>query len=124
MPSLGDIHVLLVDDNKQMRTTVQHPDAAAYADTMREVNSEAFAAYRRMLRDGVPRELARSVLPLATYSRMFATVDLHNLAHFLTLRLHEHAQYEIRVYAEAMLKLIEPIVSVAVAAMRKHYNWS
>lgn len=40
-----------------------------------------------------------------------------------TLRLHEHAQYEIRVYAEAMLQLIEPIVPVTVAAMRKHYGW-
>lgn len=109
--------------NKQMRTTEQHPYAAAFVDTMREINSEAFAAYRRMLGDGVPRELARSVLPVATYSHMFATVDLHNLAHFLTLRLHEHAQYEIRVYAEAMLQLIEPIVPVTVAAMRKHYNW-
>jgi thymidylate synthase (FAD) len=51
---------------------------------------------------------------------MFATVDLHNLMHFLKLRLHEHSQYEIRVYAEAMLKLIEPIVPYSVAAFRKH----
>jgi len=40
--------------------------------------------------------------------------------HFLKLRLHEHAQKEIRVYAEAMLALIEPIVPIAVAAMKKH----
>lgn len=111
-------------DNKQMRTTVQHPNANIWQACIVETCQEAFADYRAMLSNGVPRELARSVLPLATYSRMFATVDLHNLAHFLTLRLHEHAQYEIRVYAEAMLKLIEPIVPVAVAAMRKHYNWS
>lgn len=51
---------------------------------------------------------------------MFASVDLHNLAHFLKLRLHEHSQYEIRVYAEAMLELIEPIVPVTVAALRRH----
>jgi thymidylate synthase (FAD) len=50
---------------------------------------------------------------------MFATVDLHNLLHFLRLRLHSHAQYEIRVYAEAMLRLIEPIVPVAVAAFEE-----
>jgi thymidylate synthase ThyX len=48
---------------------------------------------------------------------MFATVDLHNLMHFLKLRLHEHAQYEIRVYAEAMLQLIEPLVPVTVAGI-------
>jgi thymidylate synthase (FAD) len=53
---------------------------------------------------------------------MFATVDLHNLLHFIKLRLHEHAQYEIRVYAEAMLSLIEPIVPVSIAAWREINN--
>jgi thymidylate synthase (FAD) len=51
---------------------------------------------------------------------MFATVDLHNLAQFLKLRLHEHSQYEIRVYAQAMLDLIEPIVPVTVAALKRN----
>jgi len=80
----------------------------------------AFKRYRELLADGCPRELARSVLPVATYNHMFATVDLHNLFHFLKLRLHPHAQYEIRVYAEATLSLIESIVPVAVAAFRQH----
>ena len=70
------------------------------------------------MKRGMPRELARSVLPVGTYSHMFCTVDLHNLFRFLTERLHSHAQYEIRVYAEAMLKLIEPIVPVAVKAFK------
>lgn len=48
-----------------------------------------------------------SVLPLSTYSHMFAKVNLHNLFHFLDLRLHEHAQYEIRVYAEAMAEIVK-----------------
>ncbi len=76
----------------------------------------AFSTYQKLLADGWPRELARSVLPVATYSHMFASVDLLNLLKFLTLRCHEHAQYEIRVYAEAMLELIRPIVPVCVAA--------
>jgi thymidylate synthase (FAD) len=111
-------------DNKQMRTTVPHHDGEAIQLVIRHHCEFAFKAYRSMLESGVPRELARSVLPVGTYSHMFATVDLHNLAHFLTLRLHEHAQYEIRVYAEAMLKLIEPIVPVAVAALKKHKGWA
>lgn len=49
---------------------------------------------------------------------MFATVNLHNLLGFLRLRLDSHAQYEIRVYAEAMLELIEPIVPESVKAFR------
>lgn len=105
--------------NKQMRTTETHPRAADWYQLMASHNVISFDLYRAMLRDGVPRELARSVLPVSTYSHMFATVDLHNLFHFLTLRLHEHAQYEIRVYAEAMLELIKPIVPVCVEAFHE-----
>jgi flavin-dependent thymidylate synthase len=108
------------DKNKQMRTTEPHPRAKDWQEMMFRVNRESFTMYRAMLDDGVPRELARSVLPVATYSHMFASVDLHNLFGFLKLRLHEHAQYEIRVYATAMLELIRPIVPVAVAAFLEH----
>jgi thymidylate synthase (FAD) len=106
--------------NKQMRTEEQHPFAEGWRDMMANLNRDSFTIYRDMIADGVPRELARTVLPVATYSHCFCTVDLHNLAHFLKLRLHEHSQYEIRVYAEAMLSLIEPIVPVAVAALKRH----
>jgi thymidylate synthase (FAD) len=83
---------------------------------VRHLMERAFLTYRDLLDAGWPRELARSLLTVATYSHMFAKVDLHNLFHFLTLRLHSHAQYEIRVYGEAILELIRPIVPVAVAA--------
>jgi thymidylate synthase (FAD) len=106
--------------NKQMRTDMQHPQAQEHADAIFKANSASFAIYKSMIADGVPRELARSVLPVGTYSHMFATVDLHNLFHFLKLRLHSHAQYEIRVYAEAMLELIEPVVPISTAAFRQH----
>jgi thymidylate synthase (FAD) len=76
----------------------------------------AFATYHALLKQDVPRELARMVLPLNTYSHMFTTMNLLNLFKFLTLRCDPHAQYEIRVYAEAILNLITPIVPRAVAA--------
>lgn len=106
--------------NKQMRTDVEHPGSIEIQDAISFACMKAFETYHQLLKVGAPRELARGVLPVNTYSRMFATVDLHNLAHFLKLRLHEHAQYEIRVYAQAMLELIEPIVPVAVAALKRH----
>lgn len=106
--------------NKQMRTDSTHERAADWARLIAGHCAVSFDLYRSALADGVPRELARGVLPVNTYSHMFATVDLHNLFHFLALRLHTHAQYEIRVYADAMLALIEPIVPVAVAAFREH----
>lgn len=87
-------------------------DLALYAD----VCETAFARYRILLDRGWPRELARCVLPLATYSKMFATLNLWNLFRFLTLRCDAHAQHEIRVYADAMRELIRPIVPVSLAA--------
>lgn len=66
--------------------------------------------------EGVARELARIVLPVATYTQMYWKANLHNIMHFLRLRADSHAQYEIRVYAEEMLKLIEPIVPMATRA--------
>jgi thymidylate synthase (FAD) len=85
-------------------------------ETMVAACQAAFATYRDLLAAGWPRELARSVLPVNTYSHMFATVDLLNLMKFLTLRCDGHAQYEIRVYANAMLDLIRPVVPVCVSA--------
>jgi thymidylate synthase (FAD) len=105
--------------NKQMRTVKQHQDALLFKDVMYKTNLAAFKAYKNMLTLGCPRELARTVLPVATYSHMFATVNLHNLFHFLRLRIHEHAQYEIRVYAVAILELIEQIVPVSVKAWKE-----
>jgi thymidylate synthase (FAD) len=99
---------------KQARVAAE-PDAIS-PSLIRDACEKAFGAYCALLARGVPRELARSVLPVATYSHMFAKVDLRNLFHFLTLRCDAHAQYEIRVYADAMLRLIRPIVPVAVAA--------
>jgi len=112
-------------DNKQMRTLSSEPltdiekhQIGMLRGTMNTQNREAFRTYNRLLERGVPRELARSVLPVATYSHMFATMNLNNLFKFLGERLHIHAQYEIRVYAQAILELIEPIVPVAVAAFK------
>lgn len=55
----------------------------------------------------IARELSRVVLPLSSYTEWYWKIDLHNLLHFLRLRLDPHAQYEIRVYAEAMAKIVK-----------------
>ncbi len=104
--------------NKQMRTAEPHPRAEEFRTLMNVECSNAFMLYKILITEGCPRELARAVLPTATYSRMFASVDLHNLFHFLRLRLHDHAQYEIRVYAEAIYKIIEQIVPIACRAFK------
>jgi flavin-dependent thymidylate synthase len=85
---------------------------------MTEIGNAAFNAYRELLARDVPRELARSVLPVSTYSHMFATVNLLNLFKFLSLRDHEHAQWEIQQYAQALAKAAEHVAPVAFAAWR------
>lgn len=102
---------------KQGRSGDLPPEVVGNFRRMIDTSSAiAFKNYHIALNDGVSRELARLYLPLNTYSRMFATVDLHNLLGFLMLRLDEHAQYEIRVYAEALVQLIKPIVPRVVEA--------
>jgi thymidylate synthase (FAD) len=72
--------------------------------------------YEAMLDKGVARELARIGLPLNVYTEWYWKIDLHNLFHFLSLRMDPHAQQEIRDYANVMLALIQPIVPVAAEA--------
>lgn len=85
-----------------------------------EEAAHAHQRYQDRLGSAVPREIARINLPLSTYSRMFATVNLWNLFRFLNLRDHDHAQYEIRVYAQALKTLVQPIVPNAVAAFDRY----
>lgn len=74
-----------------------------YNDVMENCNS----AYSGFIDDGVSREIARGIIPVAQYTEMYMTVDLRNLLGFLCLRLHDHAQMEIRVYAEAILQILK-----------------
>ncbi|MBM3485239.1 MAG: FAD-dependent thymidylate synthase [Alphaproteobacteria bacterium] len=72
------------------------------------------------LRSGLARELARINLTLATYTQWYWKIDLLNLLHFLSLRADTHAQYEIRVYAEAMLEVLKRWVPMVHAAFMEY----
>lgn len=104
-------------DNKQMRDQVEvTPTHHKMRSIIEESNRRSFDKYRLLLSTGCPRELARSVLPMGTYSHMFGTVNLRSLFHFLSLRDHEHAQHEIRVYAKAMAELTKAVAPISVEA--------
>lgn len=106
--------------NRQGRGETLSPDYASYViDMLRGDAEQVYSHYEELLNeDGagnilnpdkecLTRELARTNLSVNFYTQMYWKIDLHNLMHFLTLRADSHAQYEIRVYAEAMLKLLE-----------------
>jgi thymidylate synthase (FAD) len=81
---------------------------------------EARHVYEERLKFGVAREQARKDLPLSTYTEAYWKIDLHNLLHFLELRMEKHAQFEIRLYANAIAQLIKPIVPVTWEAFEDY----
>lgn len=108
--------------NKQVRDINPHnklSDIDIYLSVIDTKCREMHILYQELIREGIPRELARIVLPLNTYTHFFGTVDLHNLFHFIKLRIHSHSQWEIQQYAKALLELITPIVPVSVEAFKE-----
>ena len=83
----------------------------------------AFTFYEDLIKQGVAREQARMVLPQNMYTEMYASVNLHNLIHFVELRIHAGAQWEIQQYALKLLDLAEEAAPYAIKAIRKARNW-
>lgn len=81
-----------------------------------DLQMHAREVYEERLAFGVAREQARKDLPLSTYTEAYWKIDLHNLLHFLGLRVHEHAQQEIRAYATIMGALAREVAPVAFQA--------
>ena len=108
--------------NKQGRASEPMPrdESEKIIDKYEKIQNLLFADYTDLLDTGLARELARINLPLSTYTEWYWKIDLHNLFHFLRLRLDVHAQYEIRVYAEAMAKIVKEIVPLAYGAFEDY----
>jgi thymidylate synthase (FAD) len=80
---------------------------------------EAYGIYEKALADGVARETARMVLPVAYYTEWYWKINLHNLLHFLSLRLDPHAQEETRRYAHEMAKIVRIVCPIAYEAFEE-----
>jgi thymidylate synthase (FAD) len=80
-----------------------------------------YGDYEKLLEKGVSRELARIGLPVNAFTEWYWKCDLHNVLHFLSLRMDAHAQQEIRDYATAMFALIQPIVPIAAEAFLDYF---
>jgi thymidylate synthase (FAD) len=128
-------------ENLALQSTINHqgrgealdPDKAQrILDLLRTDALHAYDHYQELLnldqsgqvldptRDGIARELARMNLPVNYYTQWYWKIDLHNLMHFLSLRADPHAQYEIRVYAEAMLKVLQKWVPLTYDAFMNY----
>jgi len=108
--------------NKQGRAEEPLPDEVANGiiGTMRDSQQRQYAEYQGFLEQGLAREIARATLPVSNYTEWYWKIDLHNLFHFLRLRIDPHAQYEIRVYGEAMANIVKQVVPVAWEAFEDY----
>jgi thymidylate synthase (FAD) len=105
--------------NRQGRGEPLPPEIVSrFREDLTRVSTEAYRAYQQALGDGVARETARLLLPLAYYTEWYWKIDLWNLFHFLALRLDPHAQEEIRLYAAEFAKLAQVVCPVAVEAFQ------
>ena len=85
-------------------------------DHVIEQLEHGFGIYEKLMELGVCREQSRGNLPQSTYTEFYWKINLHNLMHYIQLRMDSHAQKEIREYAEAIFALVEPLVPITMKA--------
>ena len=89
-------------------------------DYFKEISERSFTMYQELNEAGIARELARSLLPVNIYTEWYWKNDLHNLLHFIGLRSDSHAQYEIRVYSDAMAVSVKAVAPFAWEAYQDY----
>lgn len=121
VPEEGAIHFQSLR-NKQGRDAGEVPSAlrGKVLDILVSSQQKLYGEYEEMLESDIARELARINLPLSLYTEWYWKIDLHNLFHFLRLRIDPHAQYEIRVYGEAMAEITRAVAPVAWEAFEDY----
>lgn len=123
IPSPEHVAVQSVSNRQGRAEALPAGKAAEVLELLRRDAARCYDDYEALLdpeRYGLARELARMNLTLNTYTQWYWKIDLHNLLHFISLRADPHAQYEIRVYAEAMLDVLRDWVPVTAAAFEEY----
>jgi thymidylate synthase (FAD) len=122
LPSPDEMGVQATD-NKQGRdeSGLSHGQAVSMLFAMESSMVQSQAQYERLLGQGLARELARTILPVATYTEFYWKVDMLNLLKFLHLRMDKHAQYEIRVYAQSIAQIVERIAPWSYEAFTDYW---
>jgi thymidylate synthase (FAD) len=113
-----------VVNNQGRGASLEGEEAARVLEILKTDANRAYDHYEQMISQdgqaGLARELARMNLPANIYTQWYWKVDLHNLLHFLRLRADAHAQYEIRVYADAICKVVADWVPFAYKAFEDY----
>ena len=109
-------------DNKQGRsdTALESTEAEKIRTDLKTAQKKSYEDYTVLVEEGLARELARINLPLSLYTEWYWQIDLHNLFHFLELRLDPHAQKEIRLYAEVLFNITKKVAPRCCASFEEH----
>ena len=111
-------------NNQGRGFVLEGEEAYKVLEILKSDSSRSYKNYEQLLsqdgQQGLARELARMNLPMNIYTQWYWKVDLHNLFHFLRLRADDHAQYEIRVYADTILKIVSDWVPIAFQAFKDY----
>lgn len=118
----GDAIAPQAQDNKQGRSSngFEPREQQEIREVLAGEQRRAYAAYEELLERDVARELARINLPVSTYTEWYWQIDLHNLFHFLELRMDAHAQYEIRAYAQVILEITRLVAPASTEAFEEY----
>ncbi len=108
--------------NKQGRSEEPIPEEIAkeFLEDLQETQELLYQKYNDYLTKGIAREISRINLPLSTYTEWYWKIDLHNLLHFLELRLHPTAQFEIREYAKIIAQIVQATCPMAYEAFQDY----
>ncbi len=124
IPAPDQLAAQSVVNNQGRGVALEGEEAARVLEILKSDCNRAYDHYEAMISDegqaGLARELARMNLPMNIYTQWYWKVDLHNLFHFLRLRADSHAQYEIRVYADAICKVVADWVPAAYGAFEDY----
>ena len=124
IPAPDKVAAQSVVNNQGRGEVLTGAEAAQVLEILKADSTRAYDNYEAMIsqdgQQGLARELARMNLPANIYTQWYWKVDLHNLFHFLRLRADAHAQYEIRVYADEMCKLVADWVPFAYRAFEDY----
>ena len=119
-PSLDNVRKQSTVNRQGGDEPIDESTAREFCEYLDRVEAH-YADYQKLMEKGVSRELARIGLPVNVYTEWYWKIDLHNLFHFLSLRMDAHAQQEIRDYANAMFALVRPIVPIAAEAFLDYH---
>ncbi|MFP4548442.1 MAG: FAD-dependent thymidylate synthase [Fidelibacterota bacterium] len=110
------------EDNRQGRSQEEVPAKLQQKvlNLLLQANDRTYKDYEHLLDDNIARELARINLPLSLYTQWYWQIDLHNLFHFLKLRLDYHAQWEIQEYGKVIAEMTKSVAPMAYEAFEKH----